>query len=221
MAEQFKSITDARKALPELSRAAQRGMERCIITNQGEPQSVLLGYGEYLGLVAAAELLDRPRDLASLERGLESGIQQNSLLTFVQLKENLRTRRHQAAAANFAPNGTNGTVPQPPVVEVMGEIKTALGQIMTRLGIKTLDDTEHSTPSRNRFTPLRDRPSIPRLAESEVFRPGTMIPDFTRARDTATDIPFEPMTSEQVLGIMHPTTPTEAAPKRRPRKPKA
>jgi prevent-host-death family protein len=53
MAEQFTSITNARKTLPVLSQSAQGGDERYIITNQGKPQAVLIGYGEYQGIMAA------------------------------------------------------------------------------------------------------------------------------------------------------------------------
>jgi prevent-host-death family protein len=64
MAEQFKPITEARRDLTTLSETVHGGGERFVITNQGKPKAVLLGWGEYKGLLAAAELLSRPKDLA-------------------------------------------------------------------------------------------------------------------------------------------------------------
>jgi prevent-host-death family protein len=89
MAEQFLSITEARKQLPTLSQAVQGDGDQFVITNLGKPQAVLLGYAEYKGLMAATELLNRPRDLEHLQEGLV----QTEKLSFVQLKENLRIRR--------------------------------------------------------------------------------------------------------------------------------
>ena len=88
MAEQFKSISEARKELPGLSQTVHGGGDRFVITNQGKPQSVLLGYTEYKGLMAALELLNRPKDLANLREGLA----QTKRLSFEELKENLRYR---------------------------------------------------------------------------------------------------------------------------------
>src|ERR1035441_3282675 len=91
MAEQFMSITEARKQFPTLSQAVQGDGDQYVITNLGKPQAVLLGYGEYKGLLAATELLNRPRDLAHLQEGLA----QTEKLSFEELKENLRLRREE------------------------------------------------------------------------------------------------------------------------------
>lgn len=95
MAEEFTSITAARRQLPRLSEIVQRGGERYVITNQGKPQAVLLGYEEYKGLLAAAELLSRPREL----RHLEEGLAQTERLTFEQLKASLEARKKSQTAA--------------------------------------------------------------------------------------------------------------------------
>jgi PHD/YefM family antitoxin component YafN of YafNO toxin-antitoxin module len=89
MAEQFRSITEARKELPSLTQAVQGNADQFVITNQGKPQAVLLGYREYKGLLAAVELLNRPKDLANLRKGLA----QTQLLSFEEVRENLRRRR--------------------------------------------------------------------------------------------------------------------------------
>jgi prevent-host-death family protein len=96
MAEQLKSITDARKSLRAISGAAQSRQDRYIITNQGQPQSVLIGYREYQSLKATAELMARPDALARLERGLEQ-LNRGDRLTFEELQENLRRRRAEAS----------------------------------------------------------------------------------------------------------------------------
>jgi prevent-host-death family protein len=102
MAEQLKSITDARKTLSEISEAAQERMDRYIITNQGQPQSVLLGYKEYRGMMAAVELMNRPAEMARLKRGLQQ-LSEGKRLTFDQLKQNIQRRRAQVAAKPTPP----------------------------------------------------------------------------------------------------------------------
>ena len=81
MPEQHTSISDARKNLPKLSQGAKVRMDRFIITHQGQPQSVLLGYKEYQGMKAAMELLHRPEIVEDIFAGLkdfESGEQRMS-----------------------------------------------------------------------------------------------------------------------------------------------
>jgi PHD/YefM family antitoxin component YafN of YafNO toxin-antitoxin module len=70
MAERRTSISNARAKLPDLSRSAQKRMERHIITLQGEPQSVLIGYHEYQSMSAAVQMLQRPEILQDIKTGL-------------------------------------------------------------------------------------------------------------------------------------------------------
>ena len=139
MAEQFKSITDVRKDLPQLSQAVQAGGDRFVITNQGRPQAVLLGYGEYKGLLAAVELLNRPRELARLEQGL----QQTRKMSFEELKENLKVRK---AAQDFAEAATvvevTEAVPAGSIDRKLDQIREDLGLIVNRLdGFWSLDES--------------------------------------------------------------------------------
>jgi len=139
MAEQFKSITDVRKDLPQLSQAVQAGGDRFVITNQGRPQAVLLGYGEYKGLMAAVELLNRPRELARLEQGL----QQTRKMSFEELKENLKVRK---AAQDFAEAATvvevTEAVPAGSIDRKLDQIREDLGLIVNRLdGFWSLDES--------------------------------------------------------------------------------
>ena len=107
MAEQLKSITDARKDLPKISSAAQSRMARYIITNQGQPQSVLIGYREYLSLKATQELMSRPEEQARLERGLDQ-LNQGRRLTFDELKRNVQSRRPIEVVVDPAELEANG-----------------------------------------------------------------------------------------------------------------
>jgi prevent-host-death family protein len=119
MAEQFRSITETRKELPSLSQTVQGGGDRYVITNQGKPQAVLLGYSEYKGLMAAAELLNRPKELAHLEEGLA----QTQRIGFEELKENLRNKR--AAQGEATPPTTEEQTAAAP----LGAIDKKLDQI--------------------------------------------------------------------------------------------
>jgi len=133
MAEQFRSITEARKELPSLSQTVQGGGDRYVITNQGKPQAVLLGYGDYKGLMAAVELLNRPKDLAHLQEGLE----QEQRLNFEELKEGLRRRK--GAQSEVTPALPVKEPAKPVSMESIGkrldEINENLEQITVRLGV--------------------------------------------------------------------------------------
>src|SRR5271166_794578 len=85
MAEQFKSITDARKELPTLAETVEAGRDRVIITNQGKPQAVLIGYEDFQGLQAAVELMNRPTELVRLRKGLAD----THRMTYEQLRKTL------------------------------------------------------------------------------------------------------------------------------------
>lgn len=70
VAMNFKSIAEARRAFTSLSRESQSLMKRFVITNQGKPQSVLLGYEDYQALQAAAYLLQNPVASTSIREGI-------------------------------------------------------------------------------------------------------------------------------------------------------
>jgi prevent-host-death family protein len=92
MAEQTKSISEARQNLPYLSLNAQQRMERYVITNQGRPQSVLVGYDDYQKMRAATEILLDPRARGSIGRGLAE-FQARQGLTADQVRERLRNTK--------------------------------------------------------------------------------------------------------------------------------
>jgi hypothetical protein len=80
-------------------------MDRYIITLQGQPQSVLLGYEEYQGMKAVAELLNRPNDLASIKTGLnqlESGKRLSSNEARKHLRENRTEHIEMKSATEIA-----------------------------------------------------------------------------------------------------------------------
>lgn len=134
MAEQFKSITDLRKELPTLSQTVQGGADQFVITNQGKPQAVLLGYREYKGLQAAAELLRRPKELADLNEGLA----QTEKLSFEQLKESLRHRKAAQSQAE-ATVTVGGLVPAFSIDQKLDGIMVGMTQILGRLGIGEME----------------------------------------------------------------------------------
>jgi PHD/YefM family antitoxin component YafN of YafNO toxin-antitoxin module len=89
MAEHIKSITEIRQNLPNFSQDAEQKMDRYVITNQGRPQSVLVGYLDYQKMRAATELVMKPDAMASIRRGLaqyRDGIR----LTADQVREKLQ-----------------------------------------------------------------------------------------------------------------------------------
>lgn len=71
MPEEYTPISQARQNLPKLARDAQRRIKRYVITHQGMPEAVLLGYEDYRALKAVSQLAQRPERMASLEKGLD------------------------------------------------------------------------------------------------------------------------------------------------------
>ena len=71
MPERLTSISKARAKLPRLSQTAQKRLDRYIITLQGQPQSVLIGYDEYQSMKAAVELIQRPDVVEDIKAGLK------------------------------------------------------------------------------------------------------------------------------------------------------
>lgn len=71
MPERLTSISKARARLPRLSQTAQKRLDRYVITLQGQPQSVLIGYNEYQSMKAAVELMQRPEVVEDIKAGLK------------------------------------------------------------------------------------------------------------------------------------------------------
>jgi PHD/YefM family antitoxin component YafN of YafNO toxin-antitoxin module len=101
MPEHLKSISEARKNLPGLSQAAQKRMDRYVITHQGQPQSVLLGYEEYQGMKAATELLHRPEVVESIKTGLKE-LESNRRLSPEEVRNRLRERAQASETSQLA-----------------------------------------------------------------------------------------------------------------------
>jgi prevent-host-death family protein len=161
MAEQFRSITETRKALPSLSETVQGGGDRYVITNQGKPQAVLLGYSEYKGLLAAAELLNRPKELAHLEEGLA----QTQRIGFEELKENLRSKK----TAHVAP-ATGEKVEAAPLGAIdrkLDEIKGYLERIIER---STEGEPVETARSKHRPSSTRKREGARVLAAVSAMK---------------------------------------------------
>jgi PHD/YefM family antitoxin component YafN of YafNO toxin-antitoxin module len=69
--EKTLSITSARSQLLKLSKQVARHMDRYVLTNKGQAETVLLSVGEYKGLRAAAELAAHPEVIAATVQGFE------------------------------------------------------------------------------------------------------------------------------------------------------
>lgn len=70
MPEKLVPVSEARQKLPGLSTAAKTKMDRYLITQHGQPQSVLLGYHDYQSMKAAVDLLQRPQAIEDIGAGL-------------------------------------------------------------------------------------------------------------------------------------------------------
>ena len=89
MPEEHKSISDARNSFLTLSEDASEQFNRYIITNKGQPQSVLLGYNDYRSLKAASQILQQRSVLEDIEVGVRQ-IQEGQGLSLDEVETRLR-----------------------------------------------------------------------------------------------------------------------------------
>ena len=65
-------ISEARTRLPDLVEAASRTMDRVIITRNGKPEAVLMGYEEFESWAETLEVLSNPEEMAKIRAGMEA-----------------------------------------------------------------------------------------------------------------------------------------------------
>ena len=100
MPEEVKSISEARQTLSALSKSARTRMNRYIITQNGKPQSVLLGYKDYQGLMFAAELLGRPDVVESIKGGL-SDLKRGRRISAEDMEKRVREDRKASSITSL------------------------------------------------------------------------------------------------------------------------
>jgi antitoxin YefM len=64
-------VSEARQTLPGLVSRMRRLMDRVIITRNGKPAAVMMGYEEYESWVETLELLSRSESVRGVREGLE------------------------------------------------------------------------------------------------------------------------------------------------------
>ena len=63
-------VSEARQTLPELLARMRKLMDRVIITRNGKPEAVLMGFEEYESWVETLELMSQPGTLRGIREGL-------------------------------------------------------------------------------------------------------------------------------------------------------
>ena len=63
-------VSEARQTFPELVSRLRRLMDRVIITRNGKPQAVMMGFEEYESWVETLELMSRPKTIRGIREGL-------------------------------------------------------------------------------------------------------------------------------------------------------
>jgi PHD/YefM family antitoxin component YafN of YafNO toxin-antitoxin module len=101
MPERLTSISKARAKLPRLSQTAQKHFDRYIITLQGQPQSVLIGYDEYQTMKAAVELMQRPDMVEDIKAGLKE-LDEGKGVPLSEMKAHVRDASHLKVRNNLA-----------------------------------------------------------------------------------------------------------------------
>jgi len=63
-------VSEAGQTFPELVNRLGRLMDRVIITRNGKPQAVMMGFEEYESWVETLELMSRPETVRGIREGL-------------------------------------------------------------------------------------------------------------------------------------------------------
>jgi PHD/YefM family antitoxin component YafN of YafNO toxin-antitoxin module len=101
MPERLTSISKARAKLPRLSQNAQKRLDRYVITLQGQPQSVLVGFDEYQGMKAAVELMQRPEVVEDIKAGLKE-LDEGKGVPLTEMKARVHEARRLRETNKFA-----------------------------------------------------------------------------------------------------------------------
>jgi len=151
MAEELTSISKARASLTRLSRAAKRRMHRYIITHEGLPQSVLVGFDEYLSMKAAVDLMQHPEIVADIQAGLHE-LDEGKGISPAEMKQRVRQMERQEETARLATEISAASGVDPGTVEA----------VMDSLAERILSQVES-----------RGRASIPGVGEVVRYLPGS------------------------------------------------
>ena len=63
-------VSEARQTLPDLMARMRMLMDRVIITRNGKPEAVIMGFEEYESWVETLELASRPQTVKGIREGL-------------------------------------------------------------------------------------------------------------------------------------------------------
>ena len=63
-------VSEARQTLPDLMARMRILMDRVIITRNGKPEAVIMGFEEYESWVETLELVSRPQTVKGIREGL-------------------------------------------------------------------------------------------------------------------------------------------------------
>ena len=174
-----KSISEARQHLPTLCQTAGTRLNRYIITVQGEPKSVLLGYKDYQGLKAAAELLNRPELAADVKRGLKE-IDDGQRMSLEEVRKHLKEHAIASDMKDLAAElGGKSGVDADTVATVMGvffdkvrDDFSSIGKFdIPGLGIIAVKDTQTEPPVKT-IASLFGRTAPPKIGRRAKASPG-------------------------------------------------
>jgi PHD/YefM family antitoxin component YafN of YafNO toxin-antitoxin module len=134
MPERLTSTSKARARLRRLSETAQKHLDRYIITVRGEPQSVLIGYGEYQGMKAAVELLQRPDVVQDIRAGLGE-LNEGKGVTLTEMKARVRETVRSRETKNLAEElAVESGVDSKIVETVMGHLRDKMMNVLSTNG---------------------------------------------------------------------------------------
>ena len=115
MAEDYIPISKARAEIANLTKLAQTQMQRYVLTHQGIPQAVLLGYEDYRSLKAAADLAHRPEVIENILSG-QSQIREGKTIPLTDVKRRAKTDAKRVYGGVFIVSDRGGLYSQQELV---------------------------------------------------------------------------------------------------------
>lgn len=97
-------ITEAREHLRELVEQAGRKMDRVVITRNGKPEAVLMGYDEFESWVETLDIVSNPEEMETI-RASEEAIKAGDVVSFEKaFGETLPSRKKERRVLLAAPH---------------------------------------------------------------------------------------------------------------------
>ncbi len=125
MAEEYIPISKARAEIAKCANLAQTQMRRYVLTTQGDPKVVLLGYEDYRTLKATASLARRPEVIRNIRNGM-AHIREGKTIPLAEFERQAKFAAKQARDRVFIVTDPSGHFSHQDIASALEEMGLTL-----------------------------------------------------------------------------------------------